>query len=126
MSTYSATVTREGRWWMVHVPEVDGLTQTRRLADAEQMARELVAVTLDTPVDDVEVTVTVAEVDGIDVAAAVSAIRDERSEAARLERDASDRAAALARDLKARGLPLRDVGTILGVSYQRAHQLVGA
>lgn len=126
MSTYDATAVRDGRWWMVHVPEVDGLTQTRRLADAEQMARELVAVTLDVPVDDVDITVTVAEVDGVDIAGAVSAIRDERSEAARLEREALDRTAALARDLKAKGLSLRDVGTILGVSYQRVHQLVGA
>jgi hypothetical protein len=108
---------------MVHVPEVDGLTQARRLADAGLMARELIAVTLDVPVEDIEVTVTVAAVDGIDVAAIVATIRDERATAARLERDASARAAALARDLVAKGLPMRDVGSILGVSHQRAHQL---
>ncbi len=122
-TTYSATATRDGRWWMVHVPEVDGLTQARRLGDAGRMARELVAVTLDVPVEDVEVTVTVAPVEGIDVATAVAAIRDERATAARLEREASDRAAALARELAGRGLPMRDVGAILGVSHQRAHQL---
>ncbi|MCL2423079.1 MAG: hypothetical protein FWD11_04165 [Micrococcales bacterium] len=125
-SAYTATAAREGRWWMVHVPEIDGLTQARRLAEVETMARELIAVTLNVSIDDVVVSVSVADVDGIDVADEVATIRGERAEAARLERDAAERAAALARSLVAKDLPLRDVGTILGVSYQRAHQLLSA
>lgn len=125
-SAYTATAAREGRWWMVHVPEIDGLTQARRLAEVETMARELIAVTLNVSIDDVVVSVSVADVDGIDVADEVATIRAERAEAARLERDAAERAAALARSLVAKDLPLRDVGTILGVSYQRAHQLLSA
>lgn len=126
MSTrYAVTVTREGRWWMVHVPAIDGLTQARRLAEAGLMARELLALTLDVPVDAVDVEVTVVEVDGLAVATELDAIRGGRAAAAELERDASARAVALARALAARKVPLRDIGTILGVSHQRAHQLVG-
>ncbi len=123
-TTYTATAAREGRWWTVTVPAVDGVTQARRLGDVEDMARELVAVTLDVPVEDVAVEVAVSAVDGVDVGAALEAIRDERARAAALERDASARAQQLARDLVAKAVPLRDVGTILGVSHQRAHQLV--
>ncbi len=124
-TTYTATVTREGHWWMVHVPAIDGLTQARRLSEAAQMARELIALEVEVPIADVAVEVTVADVDGLDVAAELEAIRGERAKAAELERDASARATALARSLAARRLTVRDIGTILGVSHQRAHQLVG-
>lgn len=122
-ATYTATAVREGRWWMVTVPGA-GVTQARRLADVPDMARELVAVTLDAPLDDVEVQVTVAPFDGIDVTGELDGIREARAQSLRLEREASDRAVALARTLAQRDVPLRDIGTILGVSHQRAHQLV--
>ena len=124
--TYAATVTREGRWWMVAIPELDGLTQARRLAEAELMAREWIAVTLDTPLEDVAVTVTVERVGGIDVAGALAKIRSEREQAAALERDASELQARLAKALAAEDVPVRDIGAAMGVSFQRAHQLVSA
>ena len=43
-TTYTVDVTRDGRWWTVSIPAVDGVTQARRLSDVESMARELVAV----------------------------------------------------------------------------------
>ncbi|GIG21760.1 hypothetical protein Cch01nite_24840 [Cellulomonas chitinilytica] len=125
-TTYTATAVREGRWWTITVPDVDGVTQARRLADAPTMARELVAVTLAVPLDTVEVALAVARVDGLDVGAELDAIRAEREQAAALERDASQRAQRLARDLAAADVTLRDVGAILGVSHQRAHQLVSS
>ena len=123
MKHYEVTVTRDGKWWMVHIPEIDGLTQARRLAEAGDMAREYIAVTLDVDLAEVEVEVRVESVAGIDVDARLKAIEDERARAKELERQASEAAASLAKDL-AREIPLRDVGAVLGVSYQRAHQLV--
>jgi len=55
---YTATAMREGSWWLVSIPDLDGLTQARTLADAELAAREWIAVTLDVPLDTVSVTVT--------------------------------------------------------------------
>ncbi len=49
-------------------------------------------------------------------------IRADREEATRLDREASRLAVELARDLAAEKVPLPDVGTILAVSRQRAHQ----
>ena len=123
-TTYTATVAREGRWWMIAVPDVDGITQARRLTDVPTMARELIAVSLNIPADDVDVTIVHQPVDGIDVDGEVAAIRAARQRAADLEHATSERAQALARDLAAHDIPLRDVGAILGVSHQRAHQLV--
>ncbi|MEA9986090.1 hypothetical protein [Subtercola sp. RTI3] len=121
--TYAATVTREGRWWMVAVPEIDGLTQARRIDEAELMARELIAVTLDVPLEDVAVTVTVESVGNVPVRSIVDRIESDRRKAAELEREASRQAVQLAKQLAAENVTMRDVGSILHVSYQRAHQL---
>lgn len=51
-------------------------------------------------------------------------IQTEKAEAARLEADAAAESRELARDLVKADVPLRDAGEILGVSYQRVHQLV--
>ncbi|WP_160158421.1 hypothetical protein [Cellulomonas sp. SLBN-39] len=62
-SVYTATATREGRWWVISVPAVDGVTQALHLDDVAQAAAELVAVTLDVPVDDVRIEVVMASGD---------------------------------------------------------------
>lgn len=122
--TYKALVTREDRWWMVHVPEIGGLTQARRLSEAKPMARSLVAITLDIPPDSFEVDVEVEKVGTVKVAERTARLRATRETATRLEREVQTDAESLARDLANEGLPLRDIGDILGISYQRAHQLV--
>ncbi|MGX9348181.1 hypothetical protein [Microbacterium sp. KNMS] len=123
---YTATATREGSWWMVSIPELDGLTQARRLAEAELMAREWIAATLDAELDDVSVDLTVERVGEIDVAERLAKIAEERAQAAELERQAAADAAGLAKDLAAQKLTVRDIGAVIGVSHQRAHQLVQA
>lgn len=125
MSHYTAIVTREGKWWMVSVPEIDGLTQARRLGEAELMARELIAASQDIPLAEVEVKVTLASVDGLpNVEERVAAIASHREHAAALERQATRDSTALAKALSEHNIPVRDVGAILGVSHQRAHQLI--
>jgi hypothetical protein len=52
---YEYTVTRDGAWWMVHVPALDGLTQARFPGEAELMAREWIAVSQGIAIADVEV-----------------------------------------------------------------------
>jgi hypothetical protein len=125
MSPYTAVVTREGKWWMVAVPEIDGLTQARRLGEAELMARELIAVTQNIPLSDVQVKVTLA-LEGrlADVTERVTEIASHRAKAAAIERRATHDAAVLAKALSDHDIPVRDVGAILGVSHQRAHQLL--
>jgi hypothetical protein len=52
---YDIEVTRDGRWWMVSVPELDGLTQARCPGEIEGMAREYIAVSTGTPIDQVAI-----------------------------------------------------------------------
>jgi predicted RNase H-like HicB family nuclease len=126
MANYQAVVYREDGWWMVSIPEINGLTQARNLAEAPQMARELVTVTLDVPISDVNVDLVIEEVDGIPVRAIVDKVMADRNKAAELEADAAEKARDLATGLVKHGVSLRDIGAILGVSHQRVHQLVNA
>jgi hypothetical protein len=111
---------------MVAIPEIDGLTQARRIDEAELMARELIAVSLGVALAEVAVTVTVESVGEVPVRSIVERIESDRRAAAELERGASRRAIELAKQLAAENVTVRDVGSILHVSYQRAHQLTTA
>ena len=51
METYEAEVYQDGKWWMIRVPAINGLTQARNEGEIEEMARELIAVTKDVEVD---------------------------------------------------------------------------
>jgi hypothetical protein len=124
MKSYEVTVAREGRWWMIEIPELDGLTQARRLDDVEKMAREYVAVTLDIPVSQAAVSISGIEVDGQDVLEAKALVEDLRRQVRQLEATVADLTRELASALVDASVPVRDVSTVLGVSHQRVSQLV--
>lgn len=123
MTTYTARAVRDGRWWAVQVEELDGVfTQARRLDQVEFMARDAIALLLDVPPDSFDVTVTTelpAKVQAI-----IDDVRASRVAAELASEAASMKAREAARILHEGGMPLRDVGRVLGVSHQRAHQLV--
>jgi len=123
MATYTARTTRSGNWWAIQISELDGVfSQARRLEQVEDMARDAIAATLDVDPDSFAVTVVP------ELPAKVQAILDElrasRAAAELASEAASMKAREAARILHEEGMPLRDVGRVLGVSHQRAHQLV--
>ena len=126
MSTYRVDVTREGKWWMVAIPELDDLTQARRIGEAELMAREVIALRTGAALDDIEVDMHIDVDDISDAGARAEKIRAERREAERLEQQALTESKALARELADRNVPVRDIGELLGVTFQRASQLVNS
>ncbi|WP_072687201.1 HicB family toxin-antitoxin system [Rhodococcus marinonascens] len=126
MKIYAVDVTREGKWWMVSIPELDGLTQARRFSEAELMAREFIAVDTGTPIADVAVSVSVAVGAISDAGARADEIRREREQAAELEARVLAESKRLAHDLAAQQVPVRDIGELLGVTFQRASQLVNS
>lgn len=124
-TTYAVEVTRYGRWWMVSVPEVDGLTQARRLSDVDLAARELIAVTLDVPLSTVAVRrVRTGLAGGEDLDVELELLAKEKREAAAMAASAAERTRAIARRLHDAQVPVRDIGAALDISYQRAHQLL--
>lgn len=124
MTTYTARTTRAGNWWAIEIPELDGVfTQARRLDQVDAMARDAIAGTLNISPDSFALIINPV------LPAAVQALLDEvRSsrESAELAAEIASRKAQEAARLlhNEQHMPLRDVGRVLGVSFQRAHQLV--
>jgi hypothetical protein len=122
LKTYHANVERDGTVWRVRVPEVERTTQARSLREVEPMARDLIAIMDDIPVDSFRVNVHITLPP--DVAADLERSAALREEAARAQAQAAQLSRHAARHLRDHGLSLRDVGQALGVSFQRAKQLI--
>jgi hypothetical protein len=122
LKTYHADVDRDGAVWRVRVPEVQRTTQARSLREVEPMARDLVAIMDDIPVDSFRLNVHITLPP--DVAAELERSATLREEAARAQAQAAQLSRRAARRLRDHGLSLRDVGQALGVSFQRAKQLI--
>ena len=114
---------RSGRWWVLTVPAVPGAhSQSRHLSEAADVASELIALMTDQAPGSFTVRVDVQLPD--DVRRDLDRSAELREEAARSQAQAARLARHAARRLHDQGLPLRDVGQAMGVSFQRAKQLV--
>jgi hypothetical protein len=122
MSAYDVTIKRDGKYWLVYIDGVRGLTQAREYGEVETMAREYISLVADEDYDTVEITsVTVEGVTDV-----INQAAQERAEAKALEESASSAIRRAALSLKEATVPLAEIGQIIGVSHQRAHQLVAA
>jgi hypothetical protein len=122
MSTYTARVERGEKFWLVTVPEIERTTQARTLREVEPMARDLIAVMEQVDPHSFELTADIV----------FPAVAYEhwtraallREQAARSQAEAAEEARTAALTLAELGLTVRDVGAMLGVSHQRAAQLI--
>ena len=119
------TAERGTRRWVLQCVEHPGaLSEVTRLDQAEEMMREAIAFVAGVPEDQIE----------IELRPQLPREALEHFEAARVARElaaeANSRAARESRlaavTLHQAGLSTRDIGTVLGVSHQRAHQLVSS
>lgn len=115
----------ETGWWLATVPAIPGChTQARTLEQAETRIREAMALFIPDAaaraqlVNDVRLPLASRR--------ALANATAQRAEADRATRNAHRAIRAAATTLSRQGLSLRDTGRLLGVSRQRAHQLVSA
>jgi hypothetical protein len=114
---------QSGRWWVISVPGVRGAhSQARRLSHVEDVARELISLMTDTPPTEFAMHVNLKL--PAEVHRDLERSAELRAEAARAQSEAAQLSRHAAALLHRQGLPLRDVGQALGVSFQRAKQLV--
>lgn len=137
MHTYQVTVTRDDKWWMITVSELKGhigadgainvsdTTQARRISEVPSQAHDFICTITDKAPSEVAMEITIC-VDGINVTDRASQVAADREQAEAYAAAAQTEARQLARDLAARGVAVRDVGEVLGVSFQRAQQLISA
>ncbi|WP_019204598.1 hypothetical protein [Tsukamurella sp. 1534] len=135
MTTYRVNVHRDDRWWMIEVPELDGhrgpdgiinvgdTTQARHYSDIEKEARDFICTVVDVAPSAVDLDVHI-DVEGLDIAAAADEIASARATAKEAEARAVARSSEVAAALSSAGVPMRDIGEIVGVSHQRVDQLI--
>lgn len=126
VGTYEVNVTRDGRWWMIEIPAIDGLTQAHSIEEVEAMARDYIVVDQDLAPSKVRVEVKSIVVDGDDVLPATRALEKIRERIDRDEREFVKRRAELAGRLSHAEVSHRDAAKVLGVSRQRVGQMLSA
>jgi predicted transcriptional regulator len=125
--TYIITVSRSDDWWALTVSG-PGLkrsyhTQVKRLEQAEEMARDLVATMLDVDVSEIvaDFDLTVAD---DEVATELEATLLTRLAATLVKQKAAEATQATVADLARRGYVHRDIGYLLGMSHQAVGKLL--
>ena len=118
--TYEVVAKRWRRGWELHIAGI-GVTQSRTLADAEDMARDYISSDLDIDESSFEVRVTPEVGDGVDQK--VERTREEINAAALAQAKAAESSRALVSELRELGLSGKDTAAVLGISPQRVSQL---
>jgi predicted RNase H-like HicB family nuclease len=126
MKSYKVTYERdEDRWWVASIESLPGChTQGRTIDQARRRIREALSAYL----DDDKTAARARLIDDIRLPAgarrALDRALDERRRAEEEAGKAQSTTAAVARLLVEKlGLSMRDAGELLGVSFQRIHQL---
>ena len=121
MTTYHAEVTRDGKFWLIRVREIDRSTQALRYKDVSAMASDLIEIMEGVGSDEYDLHLEVR---------LPSSVKDHQARAEILRAEAQRKQAAAAaenraavRELLALGLSQREAGDVLGVSFQRVSQL---
>lgn len=122
VTEYRAVVTRGQRYWLVEIPELGQVTQARRLTEAEPMAIDLIASVLGKRAKSITVTLDI-ELPRI-ARRHLELAAKKTAQASRLQNEAALERRAAARALRDSRMSYTDIGIALGISYQRARQLV--
>ena len=123
---YRVVVTREEGHWLADVPALEGAhTYARSLPALDQAVREVVVLAADLPDEDMPGLVFEYEYHTGDASLDATAreVRELRHRADEIAAAAAARTGEAAAQLVTRGLSVRDVAALLGISPQRVSQL---
>ncbi len=125
MTTYHVTATRHGKSWLLECDELPTIiSHANRLDQAADTIREAIAFVADVPEDSFTIELNPVLPEVYSLAEARARIARETALAANSEAARESRIAA--RALADEGWTVRDIGTVMGVSHQRAAQLLAA
>lgn len=121
MNTYHVIARPGERYWILEIPGV-GFTQARATSGIDAMARDLIHVMTQETNFDISVEVRLPQ----SVQRHLDSAKRLHEQEARCRSQAASETRAAARELHGMGLALQQIGDVLGVSRQRAHQLLNA
>ena len=122
MKTWTVIAKPVGKLWHIEVDGLPGATQARSSKEIHAMARDFIGLSTGTDPKRVEIALTVGVPD--DVQRILEHAQELTRVADRARKEAAQEARRAARALRDSGLTVRDVGFALGVSFQRAQQLI--
>lgn len=117
--TYRVEAQPDGKYWCVEVPAIGRATMATSVKDIDVMAKDLIEVMT----GEKDPAIDVAFVNLPDEVAESLRLK---AEAERIEAEARDKQRQAVLSLHGMGMPFREIGALLGISYQRAHQLATA
>ncbi|TLP79947.1 hypothetical protein [Nesterenkonia sphaerica] len=118
---YIATATKSGKYWHIHVPQLDAVTQARSLDEAEDMIRDLITIYTGEDPQSVEISL---EMDlPKEVKTARRRAAELREKAAKYNGDAARYSRQSVALLRQNGYTHKEIAVALGISRQRAAQL---
>ena len=125
VKTYTVTTERSGNWWAFSVPEVPGAHgQAKRLEQVRDEARDVISMMLDAEPDSFDVSMSVKLDPRIEHA--LDEAKAARQEFDTYQRVAQEKLRFAAEQIKeVGGLSVRDIGSLLDVSFQRISQILG-
>jgi DNA-directed RNA polymerase specialized sigma24 family protein len=124
VKTYTAEVQRDGKFWLIRVPEIDRSTQALRYRDVVAMASDLIEIMEGVESDDYDLHLKVVLPDAVkDHLARAEVLREE---ARRANAESAKESREAVKQLLAQGLSQREAGDVLGMSFQRVNQLVNS
>lgn len=126
MKVYDVDVERGDRYWLIYVPAIERTTQSRSLREVDAMARDLIVLMSDEPLNPNQVELNVDIKLPHSVRKHLVRATELREQEAQVRQDAAREQRAAVHELAALGLTMRDIGAALGFSHQRAQQLIGA
>lgn len=114
--TYTVRAIPDGKYWALEIPELDQYTMATSVKEIRSMAQDFITV------------VTGEQNPQLNIQYAIPSEVEEslqlKAEAKRIEQEAQTKQRQAALSLHNKGMTLRDIGTLLGISYQRVHQLL--
>jgi hypothetical protein len=118
---YTIRAERWNDWWSLVVPDLSGVaSQTRRLDQAEAAIQEVIEQLYDRSPDSYDLELAIADAE---ITELVEIARESRAVIERLTQQSRAMQAEAVERLRRRGLPMRDIGDLLGVSHQRIAQI---
>jgi DNA-directed RNA polymerase specialized sigma24 family protein len=120
--TFTVTATRWDKGWELHIDGV-GVTQARKLSEADLMVRDLIARREGIDAENIEVHWTFDLGEELD--SEIKAARAAVSDVERAQQEAAAKSRSVVAGLKAAGLAGNEVARVLGLSPQRISQLIG-
>lgn len=116
---YHVQATPEGKYWAITIPEINRSTSATSIPNIDEMSQDLIEIMTGekNPEYTVELLGLPQEVQASFEAKHEAQLAHERAQKTQHE--------AILR-LRSMGLSLRDIGRILGLSYQRVHQVLHA